>query len=109
MRGHERAVARPANSGCKGEAARSVDGGSGPGVGRAASVGAEPAGPAGRGLDEGGGAVLALGRGRVGDHEVPELLRDLDEGLSLLCAEAVPDGVGDLLPGGVSPDDAGAS
>ncbi len=84
-------------------------GGSGSGVGRAASVGAEAAGPAGRGLDEGGGAALALGRGRVRDHEVPELLRHLDQGLGLLGVEAVADGVGDLLPGGVSADDAGAA
>ncbi len=40
---------------------------------------------------------------------MPELLRHLDEGLSLLGVEAVADRVGDLLPAGVPPDDAGAS
>ncbi len=77
----------------------------------AAGVAAESAGPAEvpRGLDEGLGAVLALGRGGVIDHQREELLGDLDEGLGLLGVEAVADGCGDLLPGGVTGDDAGAA
>ncbi len=38
-----------------------------------------------------------------------EALGHLDEGLGLVGVEAVADAVGDLLPGGVSADDAGAA
>ena len=53
--------------------------------------------------------VWHSGGGGVGDHEVKEALGDLDEGLGLVGVEAVADGVGDLLPGGVSAHDAGAA